>query len=218
MRQDFWLERWQAGQIGFHQDQVNDYLTRHFARTGAQPGGAVLVTLCGKSLDMMWLQQQGYRVVGVEISQLAVEAFFSENNLQPEITKSGKFQRYDADNITLLCGDFFNLARADIGDTAAVYDRASLIALPPEMRRRYAEYLTNLLPPGINVLLITLEYPQHQMEGPPFSVQESEVHDLYDSNFQVTRLESVDVLADNPNFTERGLTELIERTFLLTRD
>jgi thiopurine S-methyltransferase len=177
-----------------------------------------LVTLCGKSLDMLWLQEQGYRVVGVEISQLAVEAFFGENDLQPEITTSGKFQRYDADNITLLCGDFFNLARADIGDTAAVYDRASLIALPPEMRRRYAEYLTNLLPPGINVLLITLEYPQHQMEGPPFSVQESEVHDLYDSNFQVTRLESVDVLADNPNFTERGLTELIERTFLLTRD
>lgn len=217
MQQDFWLQRWQEGQIGFHQDRINGYLTRHFGRTGAQTGGTVLVTLCGKSLDMLWLRDQGFCVVGVEFSPLAVEAFFSENNLQPAISSSGKFQRYHADDITLLCGDFFDLTAEDIGDISAVYDRASLIALPPEMRPSYADHLTGLLPRGTKVLLVTMEYPQDQMQGPPFSVHESEVHDLYDNSFEVERLESVDVLADNQRFKERGLTEMIERTFLLTR-
>ncbi|MGD8569397.1 MAG: thiopurine S-methyltransferase [Gammaproteobacteria bacterium] len=217
MQQDFWLERWQEGQIGFHQDRINGYLTRYFARTGAQQGGTVLVTLCGKSLDMLWLREQGFHVVGVEISPLAVEAFFDENKLQPEITSSGKFQRYHADDITLLCGDFFDLTAADIGDVAAVYDRASLIALPPEMRTNYADHLTRLVPRGTRVLLVTMEYPQEEMQGPPFSVRESEVHGLYDNNFEVECLESIDVLAENPRFKERGLSEMIERTFLLTR-
>jgi thiopurine S-methyltransferase len=217
MQPEFWLERWQQGLIGFHQDRINDYLTRHFARTGAQQGGTVLVTLCGKSLDMVWLHDQGLSVVGVEVSPLAVEAFFSENNLKPTITSSGKFQRYHADDITLLCGDFFDLTPADIGDIAAVYDRASLIALPPEMRHSYADHLAKLLPGGTKVLLITMEYPQEQMQGPPFSVRESEVQALYDNNFNVECVETLDVLAENPRFKERGLTEMIERTFLLTR-
>jgi thiopurine S-methyltransferase len=217
MEHDFWHERWKEGQIGFHQDRVNSYLTQHLTRTGAQKGGTVLVTLCGKSLDMLWLHEQGFDVVGVEISPLAVEAFFSENDLQPTITTSGKFQRFHAENITLLCGDFFDLTTADIGDVAAVYDRASLIALPPEMRPRYAEHLTNLLPHGTNVLLVTMDYPQEQMQGPPFSVSESEVYDLYDHNFEITRLESMDILENNLRFKERGLTKLIERTYLLAR-
>jgi thiopurine S-methyltransferase len=217
MQQEFWLDRWQAGQIGFHQDRINHYLTRHFARTGAQQGGTVLVPLCGKSLDMVWLHQQGFGVVGVELSPLAVEAFFSENKLQPKITSSGKFQRYHADDITLLVGDFFDLSAADIGGIAVVYDRASLIALPSEMRPSYADHLTKLLPRGTNVLLVTMEYPQAEMQGPPFSVHEPEVHDLYDNDFEVTCLESMDVLAENPRFKERGLSEMIERTFLLTR-
>ncbi|MGD8593006.1 MAG: thiopurine S-methyltransferase [Gammaproteobacteria bacterium] len=217
MQQKFWLERWQEVQIGFHQDRINNYLTCHFTRTGAQQGGTVLVTLCGKSLDMVWLHEQGFRVIGVELSPLAVDAFFRENKLQPKITISGKFQRYHADDITLLCGDVFDLAIEDIGDIAAVYDRASLIALPQEMRRRYADKLANLLPRGTNVLLITMEYPQEQMQGPPFAVRESEVHALYDNHFNVVCLESLDILAENPRFKERSLSEMIERTFLLTR-
>lgn len=217
MQHEFWLQRWQEGLIGFHQDRINDYLTRHFSRTNAQQGGTVLVTLCGKSLDMVWLHEQGFRVVGVELSSLAVKSFFSENNLQPTITSSGKFQRYHADDITLLCGDFFDLTAADINDITAVYDRASLIALPPEMRPVYADHLTRLLPSGTNVLLISMEYPQDQMQGPPFAVRASEVHELYDNNFEVEHLESMDVLADNLHLKERGLSELTERTFLLTR-
>ena len=217
MQREFWLERWQEGQIGFHQDRINNYLTRHFGRTGAQKGGTVLVTLCGKSLDMVWLHEQGLRVVGVELSPLAVDAFFSENKLQPAITRSGKFQRFHADDITLLCGDFFDLTADDTGDIAAVYDRASLIALPPEMRRGYADHLAKLLPRGTCVLLITMEYPQEQMQGPPFAVRESEVHALYDKEFKVECLESLDILAENPRFKERSLSEMIERTFLLTR-
>lgn len=217
MQHEFWLERWQQGQIGFHQDRINNYLTRHFSRAGAQRGGAVLVTLCGKSLDMMWLNKQGMRVVGVELSPLAVGAFFTENNLQPVITASGKFQRYHADDITLLCGDFFDLNAVDLGEITAVYDRASLIALPPDLRRRYAGHLAHLVPRDTKVLLITMEYPKGQMQGPPFAVEESEVHALYDNDFKVVCLESLDVLAENPGLKERGLSEMIERTFLLTR-
>ena len=217
MEPDFWHDRWQQGQIGFHQDQINDYLVRNWERVQAPAGSRVLVPLAGKSLDMLWLRDQGHQVMGVEVSPLAVDAFFEENGIAAVEEQDGPFRRKRGDGVELWCGDFFDLTPEHTQDLGGVYDRASLIALPPSMRERYARHLAELLPTGTRVLLITFEYPQAEMDGPPFSVSEEEVNDLYRDTFTVECLERFDALAANARFQERGLTSLYEKNFLLTR-
>ena len=217
MQSDFWIQRWREGQIGFHQDRVNPYLEKHWPRVRAPKGARVLVPLCGKSLDMLWLRDQGYKVVGVELSALAIDTFITENKLTVQRDTQDNFSRCISGDITLLCGDFFDYAPAVNEHIDVVYDRASLIALPPDMRQRYARHLTRLLPAGKRVLLVTLEYPQQQMQGPPFAVTAQEVHDLYANAFDIECVETLDTLAENPRFQSLGVSSFLERIFVMTR-
>lgn len=215
MQAEFWLERWERGEIGFHLDDINPYLRQFWPQLQVPIGSRVLVPLCGKSLDMLWLRDHGYRVVGVELSQLAVEAFFREAGLVPAIRQSGDFLHYSAGDIEVFCGDFFALTAADVPGLAAVYDRASLIALPPELRTLYARHLSVLLPRDAISLLITMDYSQQQMQGPPFAVAETEVHQLYAGLAEVQALAVFDVLAVNERFRQRGLTRMHEHVYRL---
>jgi len=216
MKKDFWLERWEREEIGFHQNEINPYLRQYWQELHLASDSVVFVPLCGKSLDMLWLQKQGHRVLGVELSTIAVEAFFKENGYIPQHSTCGKFERYEANGICILCGDFFDLSKDDLANVRAVYDRASLIALPPEMRERYTRHLVSILPPATKTLLITLDYPQHEMSGPPFAVSASEVEALYRKHADVRLLAQMDVLAQNQRFKDRGLSQLQESVFLLT--
>lgn len=217
MEKKFWLERWQQGLTGFHQEQVNTYLVQNWPKLAAKAGNKVLVPLCGKSKDMVWLHQQGMQVLGIELSVMAVEAFFAENKLQASHDIQGDFSRWHAPGYELLCGDFFNVTPDDAHDHHFVYDRASLIALPPEMRQKYAAHLSDLLMPGSKVLLVTMEYPQHEMQGPPFAVHEDEVRELYSDNFNIAKVGHIDVLSESPRFRERGLSQMIETTYIMVR-
>jgi thiopurine S-methyltransferase len=215
MEAGFWHERWQENRIGFHQSSVNPHLTTFWntlAVTGAAP---VFVPLCGKSLDMVWLAAQGHPVLGVELSGVAIEGFFREQSLSPEISQTGAFQAWQAGQITLLCGDFFALDQAFLADVRAVYDRASLIALPPAMRRDYVRHFLSIVPAAAVILLITVEYDQTEMAGPPFAVSETEVRQLYEQHYQVELLLNHDALAAEPNFRSRGLTRLAEKIYRL---
>ncbi len=217
MDPDFWHERWQARQIGFHQDEINPYLVRYWPELKPDAGGRVLVPLCGKSRDLIWLLDQGHSVVGIEVSPIAVEAFFAENNMAPTVTREAHFSRWTFDNLELLCGDFFALDRPDIGEIVAVYDRAALIALPADMRPRYASQLAGLSGDASTALLVTLEYRQDEMNGPPFSVGDAEVQQLFGARYTVERLCSTDVLEANQRFREQGVTRLDEKAFRLSR-
>ena len=185
MQPDFWRQRWSENRIGFHQSTPTPLLLKHWPALGVPHGARVFVPLAGKSLDMAWLASQGHRVLGVELSQLAVEQFFAEHGLQAEVETSRYGMHYRAGGIELVCGDAFALDEDILRDCAAVFDRAALIALPPGLRQRYARQLYSRLPTGCRGLLITLEYPQHEKDGPPFSVQENEVHALYDHEWRV---------------------------------
>lgn len=213
MDPDFWHARWRNHEIGFHQDEINLHLQRFWAQTGAAAGSTVFVPLCGKSRDLLWLREQGHPVLGVEISPLAVEAFFQENGLAAARSQQGAFTRWEYEGLAILCGDFFALRPADLAEVGASYDRASLIALPPAMRQRYGEQFARLLPAATPTLLVTLEYPQAEMDGPPFSVGEEEVRALYEPQRQVTRLYQQSILAENPRFQARGLTRLEEKAY-----
>ena len=215
MEKDYWQERWKREETGFHQNEVNPYLRQYWQELHLAAGSEVFVPLCGKSRDMLWLREQGCAVLGVETSAVAVQAFFKENSNIPNHTSSQKFDRYDANDIRILRGDFFDLSKHDLTKTSAVYDRASLIALPPEMRERYTRHLLNILPPAAQILLITLDYPQQEMAGPPFAVSANEVEALYHEQFTIRQLSQMDVLAQEPRFQARGLSRLQESIFLL---
>ena len=217
MEQDFWRTRWAQGQIGFHQAQVNPYLRRYWPNLGQAGGGKVLVPLCGKSLDLVWLAAQGHAVLGVELAERAVADFFAEQGLEPEIERRGAFQVHRAGRLELWCGDFFALQAEDVAGCTALYDRAALIALPPAMRARYAAHLAAMLSAPCDGLLVSLEYPQAQLEGPPFSVEEEEVRALLAAAWQLDRLERMDVLSENERFALRGLRRMDEVIYRLSR-
>lgn len=208
MQADFWLERWRDGQTHFHLSKITPLLQKYWPTLGLEAGSRVLVPLCGKSLDMLWLADQGYKVLGAELSPLAVEQFFSENDLQPSSHMSPLGKHFIAGNIEIICGDIFALDAATLSTCSGVYDRAALIALPADMRHRYVHHVYAQLPHHYRGILITLDYPQHQMDGPPFSVNETEVQGLFAGHSKALVLDRRAILDKEPKFAERGLTEL----------
>ncbi|MGI9311381.1 MAG: thiopurine S-methyltransferase [bacterium] len=278
MHHEFWHHRWREGRLGFHQRKINSRLRNHFHALALPAGATVFVPLCGKSLDMLWLAEQGYRVLGNEISDIACRDFYVENNLRYEVeggrdegrddndgdggsdnsdgsddddgndmanngasngnaTSDGmtsgnatsnsttnrdaksraRFTKYIGDDIALWCGDFFALRASDLRDVQGVYDRAALIALPEAMRPDYAAHLATLLRRGAQVFLISMDYDERKMKGPPFSVPERAVRDLFATNFAlqiITQSSGPDIVG---HLSERGLDTLNEKVYLLRR-
>jgi len=221
MEPEFWQQRWRQGEIGFHLEQPNPRLVAHWPALALPAAARVLVPLCGKSRDLAWLAERGHEVIGVELSPIAVADFFHEqfgpSHPLPGSSRCGNFDRYRAGNLEILCGDCFDLERSLLGPLDAVYDRAALVALPEPLRARYAKLLTELLPSGAQMLLVTFEYPQAEMSGPPFSVGPDAVQNLYGADFAIDLLASEDILDAEPRFRQRGLQTLHEHVFHLRR-
>jgi thiopurine S-methyltransferase len=215
MEADFWLQRWREGHTGFHQDRVMPLLQRHWDALALPADSRVFVPLAGKSLDMLWLAERGHHVLGVELSPLAVEQFFAENSLRPQVHDSRYGRHHVAGRIELICGDVLDLDATVLADCAGIYDRAALIALPADMRARYAGELYAQLPADCRGLLITLEYPQTEMAGPPFPVDEHEVRTLYGDRWTIDLLERRDILASQPRFIDEGVTALSTAVYRL---
>ncbi|MEL0168172.1 MAG: thiopurine S-methyltransferase [Pseudomonadaceae bacterium] len=215
MDAEFWHTRWQRGEIGFHKAATNPLLQRWWPRVAQGSTEPVWVPLCGKSLDMVWLRQQGHPVRGVELSRSALEDFSAEHQLALQWRSGGAFEIAEGAGFELLCGDFFALRAEQLSAIRVVYDRAALIALPPAMRERYVAHQRHLLPAGWRMLLVTLDYPQEQRPGPPFSVGDDEVKRLYDG-CRIELLEEQNVLADHAVFASQGMRSLVERVYLIS--
>lgn len=189
MQHDFWHNKWQNNQIGFHLAEANPLLVKHFATLNLKQGARVFLPLCGKTLDIAWLLAQGYHVAGAELSQIAIEDLFSSLNLTPTITTQGEIQHYSATNIDMFVGDIFKITPAILGKVDAVYDRAALVALPEEMRQRYTMHLAALTHTAPQ-LLVCFEYDQTLQAGPPFSVTANETTQHYQHLYDLTLLTS----------------------------
>lgn len=200
-----WCSRWKEGRIGWHEPDGNASLRRWWPRMPA--GARVLVPLCGKSLDLVWLAQQGHEVTGVELSELAVRAFFTEQRLSARIERRAGFDVYLADQmpIALWCGDFFDFMETGFD---AHYDRGALVALPPDLRPAYVAHLRGRLKADAARLVLTLEYDQALAPGPPFSVPAAEVAGYFPD------LERVSVHDDPasapPKLREAGIESFVE--------
>ncbi|MBV1842239.1 thiopurine S-methyltransferase [Photobacterium ganghwense] len=212
MDAEFWHSRWAANRIGFHQNDTNPMLERFWPEVKATREDVVLVPMCGKSLDMTWLAEKHNQVIGIELSEIAVRAYFSEHLYTPLVTPLGNGQSlYEFDEISIYCGDFFSTR---IEPTDVVYDRAALIAMPEAMRQMYVEKLLSLVKPGGRILLVTVDYPQNEMDGPPFSVAKEEVERLFEG-YQIRHLSREEGDENHPRI-QRGVSRFAEEAWLIS--
>lgn len=192
MEPNFWHNRWQTNQTGWHESSVNPLLIAHFPSLNLPSSRRVFVPLCGKSLDLGWLLSRGYAVAGAELSELAIIQLFAELGMEAHISEIGKHRLFRGENVDLFVGDLFDLSREILGPVDAIYDRAALVALPEAMRVRYTAHLKSLtaLAPQ---LVIGYEYDQTMAPGPPFSVTPDELHRHYSDDYTLTPLVRIDV-------------------------
>ena len=220
--QQQWWARWQEGRIGFHLPEVNPLLIRHVhalaTETHPNETSCILVPLCGKSKDLIWLQSYFHQVIGVELVPQAVKAFFEENQITPTHSLRDPFATYQHGNLTLLQGDIFQMSSKHLEDQPirTVFDRASLIALPNELRKNYVALLRSLVSPNTKLLLVTLAYEDGVISGPPHSVPENEIFDLFAFATNIELLEKQDILPESPNFQKARLHWAYEAVYLIT--
>jgi len=219
MKKEFWLDKWENNQTGFHKDVTHPLLIENINKLSLEKDDAIFVPLCGKSIDMLWLNSQGYSVIGIELSQIAVEQFFAENNITFNLAQDELFNIYTYENITIYQGDYFNLTKQHLKSVKAVYDRAALIALPDGLVEKYTEHMYALLPLNAPLLLITLELQRTTTDalGPPFSVPDAKVNKLYESFQTIKLLQSEDIIARESGFQKLGCEYVYERVYLITK-
>lgn len=211
MEANFWHQRWKNNEIGFHEGTANALLVAYVERLGLKPGARILLPLCGKTRDIAWLLSQGYRVAGAELSALAITQLFQELGVEPSIEKTGALDLYRGPNLDIFVGDIFALTRETLGAVDAVYDRAALVAFPPDMRARYAAHLlaiSNAAPQ----LLINFEYDQSLIAGPPFSVSGADILSYYRDSHRVARLAQREIPGGL-----KGKVPAVEAVWLLDR-
>lgn len=187
MEKSFWHQRWEKNEIGFHAPEANPGLVRYFKELSLPENSRVFIPLCGKTLDIGWLLSKGHRVAGAELSRIAIEQLFQELGVVPRITKAGPLEHFRAENLDIFVGDLFELEKGLLGPVDAVYDRAALVALPPEMRVRYTKHLMAITDKAPQ-LLICYEYDQSLAPGPPFSVPPEEVQRHYQGPYRTALL------------------------------
>lgn len=199
MDSNFWQEKWDNNEIAFHKSEVNPLLIKHFDRLSLKKGNRIFIPLCGKTLDISWLLSNGFKVVGVELAEIAIHQLFEQLNIEYKVVEENNFKHYSSENIDIFVGDYFDLTREILGQVDTVYDRACLVALPEEMRNSYTSRLidiTNSAPQ----LLITFEYNQNERQGPPFSVDTEEVNRHYKDSYNLTLLESIETTSLRGSF------------------
>lgn len=189
MKHEFWHDKWQSNNIGFHLSNPNPLLIKHIHSLNLQPQARIFIPLCGKSLDIHWLLQQEFHVTGIDLSPIAIEELISELKLEFTVSQVGDLTHYHHQNIDLYVGDFFELTSSNIGKIDAIYDRAALVALPEEMRTDYAQHLMQISNKATQ-LLISFEYDQSVMAGPPFSISPQQLKDYYSKQYQLQLLDS----------------------------
>jgi len=218
MDPSFWINRWKDNQIGWQQESTNPLLIRYWDKLNLPPHSNVLVPCCGKSLDMIFLSKKNFNVTGIELSEEACSSFFEENKIPYVIEKKPLFKKFISSNITLYNGDLFDMTLQDFPKYAGIYDRAAIIALPQEMRARYAKHITSLstVTPQTKMLLLSLEFDGKKRPPPPHSVSEKEIREIY-SNFNIKPLYRKNIIDEEEKFKSCDIQTLEETIFLLEK-
>jgi len=210
-----WLDRWKKGATGWHRSDINPQLIENINQLAKTRPQKIFVPLCGASLDMKYLIDQGFHVVGVELSSIAIDRFFNENKIEHKVSKVEDFVLYQGKNIEIYCGDFFRLKKNYLYDVSCIYDRAALIALNPDLQKKYVRHLKDILPNSSKILLLTMFYPQNEMEGPPFSVGDDNVEDLFSGSKEIKKISSLNEKESSLKPDDLNLKYLFKNVYLI---
>lgn len=219
MELSYWISRWNRGKTGFHMKNGYPGLERNWQRLNLTTVPVVLVPLAGKSPDIMWLSEKSKKVIAVEISEIAIEQFFADNKLNKTIERYAGFDVYSAGNISFWCGDLMKLPRKTLPSIDLIYDKGSIVALPPDRRTNYIKKLISLCSPDTNILMHLISYPGQSMPGPPFSVTTEDIERGFGHLFMIQQLEQAELNLNNyEKFRQRGLKRnFFEFLLLLSR-
>lgn len=207
-----WHQRWDENRIGFHRLEANPTLTDHWSKLGLESTTNVLVPLCGKTLDIHWLVQQGHPVTGIEFVEKAVTQFFQDWSKKPIRQARDSGDKYSLEQINIYQADFFEV-KPDEAPFSAWYDRAAMVALPPSLRPEYVEQLLALTTPDAKGLMVTFDYPKNEMQGPPFALSDKDVEEFFGHSFKIERLQFIDLTEEE----DRDLSHCNLSVFMLTR-
>jgi len=217
MRAKFWLDLWQKNEIGFHHAEHNSLLLEFWQQLALPADAPVFLPMCGKSLDMRWFESVGHPVIGVELAQIAAQTYFAEAGEDPELEAVDRFNRYRGTGTTIYQGDFFDLTAPLLEGVRGLFDRGALVALPPDMRFRYVDHLLRIIPDETRILLITFEYDQRLVPGPPHAVMPEAVEALYGNRCSVEFLESIVTSALPARFADHGVPQAVESVYRITK-
>ena len=212
MSNRIWKEMWKRNDIAFHQSQASPLLETYISRLNLPEGATILVPMCGKSLDMSLLVAMGFRVLGIELSNVAIRAYFATANQKPSRQKVGRFIRWHAGNVELWCGDIFDLTAEDIGHIHLLYDNASLTALPAEDRAKYIEHFRNRLAPDGETLLITTESPEHTSTANGNHIDD-EIQSLYGGHYLIKLLHCQRAMLQDPSHPHAAHAPMEEKVY-----
>ncbi len=212
MEHKFWQERWETKNIGFNQPEPNKFLREYGLKLFGENKN-VFVPLCGKSVDMLWFYENSFNVLGCELVGTACCEFFTENNIKCTTNPYDNFIAHTSEDnkITILEGDLFRITQEIIAEynINAIYDRASLVALPKDMRKKYAEHIKNITKNrSIKYFLIVFEFGSPS--GPPFSVPYEEIKELYSSDFAIKKIDE-DVVKFKEGDTRKRILYFLEK-------
>ncbi|MGF1670482.1 MAG: thiopurine S-methyltransferase [Balneolaceae bacterium] len=214
MEISFWENKWRQGQIGFHMEDGYEPLKKYWDKLDLPKQSTVFVPFCGKSVDLVWLAGNGASVLGIEVIEQAVQEFFHEQHIAPNIQKSGDFTIYKSGPIQIIHGNFFHITKSSFPDIDVIYDKGGLVAVPEEKQTEYVDHLLNLANPHTKILLHHFEYPQNEMSGPPFSVPLSRIKELFGDGYSIRTLLQETTNKKYEKFAERGLQSALLERFL----
>jgi thiopurine S-methyltransferase len=181
LEQQFWHQIWENNTIGFHQTDHHPWLEQIVK---LKSNDDLFVPLCGKSLDMWPLSGHYRRLIGAELSDIACEDFFKDAGIVPNVAIEAEHRRYQTKTadyeIKLWQGDYFSLSSHQISDADRldVFDRAAMVALPDQMRLPYVQQLRSLCKHA-TLFILTLEFDQQQLSGPPFALDDAMIHEYF---------------------------------------
>ncbi len=215
MNNEFWLNKWKTNDIAFHEKDANPDLINYLSELNLHQGDCIFVPFCGKSKDMLWLAEKGFNVIGVELSTIACNDFFSELNITPTIVQKPKFSVYQYKNIKLFCGDLFDLTSADLSSVKAIYDCKALIALPFNLRKKYVDHIISCTQTKINILVLTRE-SNSVVTPPPFPINKAEIDLLFNSHFDVKQIKNRPLPSIPERLVKKGYADISECVYLIS--
>lgn len=217
MEISYWQSRWRKGKTGWHMDTVYPPLPTFWDDVNIESGSRILVPLCGKSLDLGWFVDHGHTVTGIDVSAKAIHHIMQQHPESFTKDSSHGFTVYRSESLVLWQGDYSKLPTDEIPTQDLIYDKASIIALPPEKRLDHANKHIELCSTHTQILLQTFEYEQSEMHGPPFAVHEEELKKLFGNRFKLTCIHEQSKMEELQRFKQRGLSSyLTEKVFHLT--